>query len=313
MLEQERFPVAIFSHGLGGIRTTYSSICCELASRGMIVVALEHRDGSASMTVDRDGRVFPYVTGPSGVTLPMVDYEFRAAQMRHRINEIRAALTFLQKLNESGKADSIVNASSWLKGLKGRLWLDRLSLIGHSFGGATCLAAAQQLLKVSCCVAFDPWMFPMPQPHLQVHRTDIDTLVVMNENFSWPENDFAIQKFMEAMRGTELKNTKLGQVCLLGCGHMDQSDLSSIVPARIIQMIRPKTVMPTTPHNIIQVNVDLTAAHLAASFPMFHFDAAYSMAELEERLRKDSETCTNTRINLAKLLIKIETFNNYCV
>ncbi len=314
MLEQERFPVAIFSHGLGGIRTTYSTICCELASRGIIVVALEHRDGSASMTVDKDGRVFPYVTGPSGVTLPMVDYEFRSAQIRHRINEIKAACNFLAVLNETGKPVSVVDkgpSGSWLKSLKGRLLLDRISLVGHSFGAATCLAAAQQMLNVSCCIAFDPWMFPLPQPKLQVHRTDIDTLLVLNEKFSWPENDFTIQQFMEAMRDTQLKKTKLGQVCLLGCGHMDQSDLSSIIPARIIQMIRPNTHMPTTPHNILQINVDLMAAHLTGAFPMYHFDAAYTMAELEDYIRKAPENCTNSRLNLAKLLVKFETLNNY--
>ena len=36
-------PVIIFSHGLGGMRTTYSGICCDLASHGYIVVSVEHR------------------------------------------------------------------------------------------------------------------------------------------------------------------------------------------------------------------------------------------------------------------------------
>ena len=37
------FSVIVFSHGLGGMRTTYSAICCDLASHGYVVAAVEHR------------------------------------------------------------------------------------------------------------------------------------------------------------------------------------------------------------------------------------------------------------------------------
>lgn len=41
--EPPPFPVIVFSHGLGGMRTTYSGICCDLASHGYVVAAVEHR------------------------------------------------------------------------------------------------------------------------------------------------------------------------------------------------------------------------------------------------------------------------------
>ena len=45
-----KIPVLIFSHGLGGTKQCYSTVCCELASQGFIVGAVEHRDGSASFS-----------------------------------------------------------------------------------------------------------------------------------------------------------------------------------------------------------------------------------------------------------------------
>lgn len=45
------FPLIMFSHGRGGSRTAYSSVCSEFASYGVIVCAVEHRDGSGARTL----------------------------------------------------------------------------------------------------------------------------------------------------------------------------------------------------------------------------------------------------------------------
>lgn len=43
----DRFPLVLFSHGLIACRTTYSSLCTDIASHGYIVAAIEHGDKSA--------------------------------------------------------------------------------------------------------------------------------------------------------------------------------------------------------------------------------------------------------------------------
>ena len=45
-MEKKLNPI-IFSHGIGGSVTFFSSICKDLASQGHLVFALEHQDGSA--------------------------------------------------------------------------------------------------------------------------------------------------------------------------------------------------------------------------------------------------------------------------
>ena len=70
----------VFSHGLGGTKNAYSHLSGSLASHGMVVVAPEHRDGSAPIS---------YIHSTDGSPPKAVDYQALPHQPSPEVNESR--------------------------------------------------------------------------------------------------------------------------------------------------------------------------------------------------------------------------------
>lgn len=70
------FPVVVFSHGLAGSRLAYSQYCGELASHGIIVAAVEHRDGSGLTSVVRPP-LGPEYDAPRAEVMPQGQHQPR--------------------------------------------------------------------------------------------------------------------------------------------------------------------------------------------------------------------------------------------
>ena len=138
-LSGDKYPVVIFSHGLGGSFNAYSSIMGALASCGVICVASEHRDQSCPISIIRHGdgttTNVPYLTLSHSPTPDNI--AARNAQLRIRLWELELLYTAVEKLESGSALTNLANKFS--PSFKNMLDLSpsRVTWAGHSFGAAS--------------------------------------------------------------------------------------------------------------------------------------------------------------------------------
>lgn len=158
-----RWPTMIFSHGLGGTRNMYSYICGSIASHGVVVIAPEHRDGSAPVSFIRneEGRIVHTVAYQS---IPHQNTDAtqlaRNSQLKQRLWEMGESYNLSQKLDKGvifsnhtlTKKERAAGLGPKLSMFQNLLDVQRpgsVQFAGHSFGAVTAL----QFLK---SVFYDP-------------------------------------------------------------------------------------------------------------------------------------------------------------
>ncbi|KAL7809114.1 phospholipase A2, group VII [Trichoderma aethiopicum] len=289
-----KFPVIIFSHGLGGSRLCYSSICGELASFGFVVVAIEHRDGSGARTyvslpgnveaaaielstaeihTNNDGDekggkdkkvqrrrqeglnpyyVVDYILPKDNAqdTRPHnsrgVDHTLRSAQIVLRQEEIKEAYYILDLIN-SGHGDDVAamnlrkkgNVGSSSLGLNGINWddwkdsmfLNNVTMMGHSFGGATTVQTCRDdsLEWLGQGVILDAWgQATPPAGETRKERVTKPIISISSEAFMhWKENFDKVVEFSNEARES-------GALCwmltIVGSIHLAMTDLAILYP-----------------------------------------------------------------------------------
>jgi predicted dienelactone hydrolase len=110
------FPVVIISHGLGGTRNSYTYLANYLASGGIAVAALEHAGSN-------DQQLVALLEGRTAEIVPDEEF-FRRPQ------DVSLTINALERARSSNPT------------LFSRLDLNRLGVVGQSFGGYTALALA---------------------------------------------------------------------------------------------------------------------------------------------------------------------------
>ncbi|XP_069731245.1 platelet-activating factor acetylhydrolase 2, cytoplasmic [Phaenicophaeus curvirostris] len=213
-----RYPLIIFSHGLGAFRTLYSSICSELASWGFAVVALEHRDHSASATyfcTEEAGREewIPYQQVPQG----QKEFYFRNKQVHQRAGECVQALRLFKDIGSGKSVPNVLHQDFDLSVLKDSIDLSKVAVMGHSFGGVTAVLALVKEPSFRCAVALDAWMFPLE--NVLYPEVPKPVLFINTEKFQTPAN-------VAKMKRLSSRNSQTKIITILGSVHQSQTDFT---------------------------------------------------------------------------------------
>lgn len=138
-----------FSHGLGGSRNAYSHILGSVSSHGVVVIAPDHRDGSAPMALIRgqnEGEKTKHVEYRSMPHTPSKEVEAgRYDQLRIRLWELGLAHEAVLKLDHGDEIVNLASKDEESTDQELNMFRDSLNIhkpgsitwAGHSFGAAT--------------------------------------------------------------------------------------------------------------------------------------------------------------------------------
>jgi len=142
--DRDRWPVVIFSPGYGASRAFYTSLVTGLASRGYAVFAIDHPYEAAVVEL-ADGRIVTTVENFAGHNADRTGY--MSEHLELRAGDVRFVL------------DQIHRADSLGPRLSGRVDLEHIGAIGHSFGGATAALAMDQDLRIQAAANIDGTLY----------------------------------------------------------------------------------------------------------------------------------------------------------
>ncbi|MDH6708886.1 dienelactone hydrolase [Kitasatospora sp. MAA19] len=152
-------PVVFYSAGLGDPRTWGTGLVEDLASRGYVVVTIDHTYEASEVAFpngDLATSVFPDLLGQADLDVADV----LRTSLRTRVDDTRFVLDELGGLRHDPRLPA---------GLAASLDLDRIGMAGHSAGGFTAVQAMHDDPRIAAAVNLDGQLhFPGPDGHTGV-------------------------------------------------------------------------------------------------------------------------------------------------
>ena len=154
-VSNEKFPLIIFSHGHGGLRTQNTNQVEELVSHGYIVIAVDHTY-DAGFVEFLDGSTFFSLTARSNDDPIIETPEQFYTRFGYRVDDIDFIINIAK------------NFSKYDNDIFNLIDIDNIGIFGHSFGGLTSFYSGLYNNSIKSCYALDGWFEPLPDTLLNI-------------------------------------------------------------------------------------------------------------------------------------------------
>lgn len=245
--EGEKFPLVIFSHGAFGYYQSNASSYMELASRGYVVVSIEHPYHSF-FTHDTEGKLITvdpeFINNCMNVNNSITSEE-DVYKISHEWIELRAAdMNFaLDTLIAGADANDIsclwfadAKAEADVKDVLTHIDTDKIGLMGHSMGGATAVELGRTRDDIDAVIDIDGTMLGSivgaENGSYIVNEEPYETPLLEFENESSHWELIELEKIGYSYPNIKIKETASTYYCTYveGTLHMDYTDLPLFAP-----------------------------------------------------------------------------------
>lgn len=211
----DNFPVILFSHGWNGFNAQNTGQALELASRGYVVIGIQHTYG-AVLTVFTDGTVIP--NNPNALPEDADDPNYEVVA-RKLVNQWAGDLSFV--LDQLSDWENEAGNPFFQK-----LDLERVGVYGHSTGGGAAIQFCGIDSRCKAVLGMDPFMRPVSA---EVIENGLPQPAFFMFSQGWAELTDSKNNRLFNQFYPNVLNSK-GAISIDGTKHYDFSDLPLLSP-----------------------------------------------------------------------------------
>lgn len=104
--------------------------------------------------------------------------------------------------------------------------MERISVMGHSFGGATALLAGMTELRFKTVIALDPWMLPVDEP---LELLSQPTMMIFTDSLVNQLNMKSVEDWCKN-KSSSASNDDKAVLLIKGSNHFQQCDIPFVFP-----------------------------------------------------------------------------------